>query len=111
MIRVIALGLNYDEHLLKTAVGNRDLVMYPENGLHPVEQIELCKEMAKYKGELVIATHSTYIIEYFDTIKTDNAHLYLLSENSLLYSNDRNIHETYRSLSEKAYNMIDSVKE
>jgi hypothetical protein len=28
-----------------------------------------------------------------------------------LYSNDRNIHETYRSLSEKAYNMIDSVKE
>ena len=107
MIRVIALGRGYDQELLETVVSYRKLEMFPEAGLHAEDQIELCKKLAKEDGELVIATFSSYVYEYFEHVK--HAKLYTLTSDRLIYCDERE-EIGYEALVGKAYDMIDKLK-
>jgi ABC-type transporter Mla maintaining outer membrane lipid asymmetry ATPase subunit MlaF len=103
-IHVVVLGIDYNNEELLNFSMDKELILFPEAGLHPVKQIEFCRKIKAKKNDVVVATYSTYILEYFEII-SDN--IYILDEKIIKI---KRLMEAYNALSKEAYNIIDHIK-
>jgi hypothetical protein len=109
-IQVIALSLDYNTKLLREMIEEKCSYINPEMNLHPVEQIKFCEVILNSKEDIVIATYSAFILEFFELINRTNKEIYLLTKENIIALNEKNRSDFYIALSDEAYKMLDKIK-